>query len=289
MTHPKLESIRERLSHGDAVLQVLVSDLNDYHADAAGSLSLRQEYDAATGVLAAWIDAPFAPPLRIGLLAGDVVHAWRASLDNLVEAMLERNEWPPSANHQFPIESVNNSRGRRNVREQTTGVNDADRAAIDAAQPFTLGDDADAHPLAAIRDLSNYDKHHVILPTVHAYAIKIRLPGQPDWVPITDVRLAFRPGVETALNFWLRGVAGGEIDTFELHGPNPEHEIIRLKLKNVTAAEPRMVHDEIPTEYAFWSPRNAANPARLEQMRDFMWALLRETSDRWLAEDQSVG
>jgi hypothetical protein len=285
--HPALATIFARLEHGDGLLAVLIEAIGDYAGQTSGPPALQQTYDPVAKTLTLSMTA-VQPPLRLGLMVGDVLHAWRSSLDNLVECMLERNSWPPTVRHQFPIESVNNGKARKNLTEQTRGIRSSDRTAIDAIQPFTFREDADGHPLAALRDLSNYDKHHVILPTVHSYAMQIKLPGSDQWIPVTDARLAFRPGVETPINFWLQEVIGAEMETFDLRGPNPGHELLVLKLNNVTDAEPRAQTGEIPIEYAFWSPNNAATLTRLEQIRDVLRAFLQETSERWISEDQSA-
>lgn len=286
-THPLLAPIAARLEHGESQFRALTIAISKIDAPTQGQPTLREAYDPDRRVLSAYIDS-VSPPPSLGLLVGDVVHTWRSSLDNLLHCMLDRNGWPPTRRNQFPIESVSNSHSRRALRDQTNGIRGSDLAAIEALQPFTLGEDADGHPLAALRDLSNYDKHRVIIPSLHSYAIKTRLTEGGEWVPITDVRLAFRPGVETPFNSWLQGVIGADIEKFAMHGPNPENHILDLTLVNVTQPVPKLIHSEISLEYSFWSPTNAANLSRLAQVRDALWAILRETSTRWAAEDSDV-
>ena len=203
--------------------------------------------------------------------------------------MLTRNEWQPTVRNQFPIEDTNNSQGRRNVTTATRGIGDADLAAINKLQPFTFGEDAEGHPLVALRELSNYDKHHVIVPTVHAYSMQIRPIKDGPWLSITHPRLAFQPGKQTEFNMWLKGVNGADVAQIEFAEPSPDGVLLRLTLENVTQPVPELVHGEIPVEHAFWTPNASANLTRLEQIRDLVWAVLAETDERWKLEDRSEG
>lgn len=247
---------------------------------------MHMSYDEASREVTFAIESPELPS-SLGLMAGDVVHAWRASLDNLVEAMLQRNDWPSSVRHQFPIEDTYNSKGRKNITDATRGVSDGDLEAINKLQPFTLGDDAEGHPLVALRALSNYDKHHVIVPIVHSHALQIKPAGSDQWVSATHASLAFPAGRRTPVNWWLQGIKGAEAESIDVPSPNPDGVILRLVLKDVTQPRPELFVDDIPIEMVFWTPETYANYARLEQIRDQLWDVLRETDQRWTAEDTS--
>ena len=150
-----------------------------------------------------WVDGILhvreEPPLKLGILAGDLAHNLRGSLDHLIYqlALLDGNgEAPPGTG--FPIaksepEYINPSpTGGPSYRERSLGgICDDHRALVDAEQPYVgrSRTDAEAHPLALLNAFSNTDKHRLI----HAALVR---PAEIEAFPVAgqfDVEVFLPP------------------------------------------------------------------------------------------------
>lgn len=109
------------------------------------------------------------PSPEWGLLIGEAMHQFRATLDNLVWSLVEANDSKPSDTCAFPICStqidwtrrVLHTRRTRDPNSPLVGVSEEAFAAIDDRQPYKRGNDAKRHPLAKLNRLNNVDKHQV--------------------------------------------------------------------------------------------------------------------------------
>lgn len=110
--------------------------------------------------------------LRWGAILGDAVHNIRSALDQLVWQLVLLNGNTPARANQFPICDTEvdylGDGGKRRGKRHTClqGVLGDHKKLIDKHQPYCdrpPGTSATAiHPLSAVRDLSNTDKHQVI-------------------------------------------------------------------------------------------------------------------------------
>lgn len=101
------------------------------------------------------------PLVRWGIMAGDVVHQARASLDNLIEALNIAHVGKPGRRTEFPV--------YRHLRDFICGdqpgfkkMGDIDREAmalIESLQPYHRGDDYEIHALWVLHSLWIMDKH----------------------------------------------------------------------------------------------------------------------------------
>jgi hypothetical protein len=102
-----------------------------------------------------------SPPLRLGVILGDMVHNLRSALDHLVWQAVLRNGGRPNRSHQFPIcddEKDWNDACNRVLR----GLDAVDAEAVRDAQPFNVVMKPAA--LSRLREISNEDKHRVVTP-----------------------------------------------------------------------------------------------------------------------------
>jgi hypothetical protein len=81
-----------------------------------------------------------SPPLRLGVILGDMVHNLRSALDHLVWQAVLRNGGRPNRSHQFPI------------CDDEKDWNDACNVVMKPAA------------LSRLREISNEDKHRVVTP-----------------------------------------------------------------------------------------------------------------------------
>lgn len=119
------------------------------------------------------------PPLRLGLIFGDVLSNWRSALDNLANELVRLNRRNPGARTSFPIfsqEADFASRGRRRI----SGVSEEHAAIIAALQPFHTDRDPTVEALRVVNEYVNVDKHRAIHPALtavvdaHGYAASMR-------------------------------------------------------------------------------------------------------------------
>jgi hypothetical protein len=131
-------------------------------------------------------------PVEWSLIVGDFVQNLRAALDHLAWQLVRANGHSPGRGTAFPIFDSKPSRKSRHPDRQRWNANVAGmhpRAIwlIEAVQPYNGPDGARAHTLAALRRLSNEDKHRVLLPRFVA-------PRRPegdlpiDVIPVRDVK-----------------------------------------------------------------------------------------------------
>lgn len=107
------------------------------------------------------------PPLRLGLIFGDLLANWRSALDNLVYQLVLLNGCDPGGGSSFPIfvsEDHFENRGKNYIR----GVRSDHAAIIEALQPFQERKDPTAQALAAVNKHVNIDKHRAIHPALTA-------------------------------------------------------------------------------------------------------------------------
>ena len=102
------------------------------------------------------------PPLRFGVILGDCVHNLRSALDHIIWQVTLLDGGTPDDATQYPIASKSEGQFERMAERRIAGLNARHRAMVKQTQPYHRGDQASAHPLAMLADLSNTDKHRVV-------------------------------------------------------------------------------------------------------------------------------
>jgi len=158
------------------------------------------------------------PPLRWSAIVGDLVHNLRSALDHLVWQLVILNGSTPGDNHQFPILS---SPQPKKFARLTAEVSPLAAAVIERVQPYNGGDGVDAHTLTALRELSNEDKHRVILPTATAIPVDaLKKRGSFELMAARDVGEI--EGMEVVGDKPLKNGEEVMSAAIEITGPNPE-------------------------------------------------------------------
>jgi hypothetical protein len=121
-------------------------------------------------VMRAGIDRVF--PDWWSLIVGDFVQNLRAALDHFVCQLIYDAGGEPSRQNGFPIFPKRPSRGRAQDywEAQVAGLDDDAVAFIEACQPYHHEEGPSNHLFFALRELSNDDKHRLVLPAVCAIA-----------------------------------------------------------------------------------------------------------------------
>lgn len=111
------------------------------------------------------------PPVRISLVAGDLIHNLRSALDYLVWQLVRSEGGVGGTHTAFPIclsESEFDRRVRNPPKNRKSPLHGIDPsgdkwALVDRFQPYHAGHQADVEPLSALAALSNRDKHRSLL------------------------------------------------------------------------------------------------------------------------------
>jgi hypothetical protein len=114
-----------------------------------------------------------APPLRLGLILGDVLYNWRSALDNMIQPLVRLNGQTPGRNSSFPVfhdERDFESRGVKRIR----GVSEEHAAIIASLQPFPGRTDPTIMALDLVNEHCNADKHAATHPAI----VAVRHPEQ---------------------------------------------------------------------------------------------------------------
>lgn len=97
-------------------------------------------------------------------IIGDAINNLRSSLDHLMWNLVLLNNEVPDRHTQFPI--VSNGNGYDgNTQANTAGASAVHIADIKALQPYHRVGGPEADPLFWLRELSNFDKHRLLLLT----------------------------------------------------------------------------------------------------------------------------
>ncbi|HCK83672.1 MAG TPA: hypothetical protein DHW63_03890 [Hyphomonadaceae bacterium] len=120
------------------------------------------------------------PPARFGVIAGEVIHHLRSSLDHIVWQLAVKKIGAPSPRLQFPIFTKQDGYNDALKRGALRGIGPAALAVLENLQPFKQPTPADTI-LAVVQELNNIDKHRllVVLSTAAQIGNTIRIADGP--------------------------------------------------------------------------------------------------------------
>jgi len=162
-------NIEARIARATSLLVSLRDDVANYCTADPASFKMRFStvFDPVSNVTkhSIYASANAFDPL-FSIRAGEIVQHLRSALDHLVVAKSSLEGGGPSRKHQFPIVDTEADFEQQVRRGRLNGLPAKSIDWIKSIQPFNLADDPErklVSPLAAIRDLSNRDKHNEIL------------------------------------------------------------------------------------------------------------------------------
>jgi hypothetical protein len=109
-------------------------------------------------------------PLRIAVIAGEIVHHLRSAFDHVVWALAKKNAVPDDERIQFPVCDSADKFEKAVRRGIIKGVSKADRPLIEALQPYLAGDPANSI-LRVVHDLDIADKHRLLVIVTHTIVL----------------------------------------------------------------------------------------------------------------------
>jgi hypothetical protein len=190
MAHP-LDGCRAKLKRAEEVFDELSGSLLRF-LESRPYIS-EGGFDLASSEWVLRFRVRESPPLRWGVLIGDVVHNMRSALDHLAWQLVLLNAAQPTTRTQFPIYGDEAAYRRESAQQVVDGISDDDKAAIEELQPFRHPRGADKpHHLSVLQELSNVDKHRVVHTTlVQTAGSQFRIYGLEDVSGIRDLRPQF--------------------------------------------------------------------------------------------------
>jgi len=158
-----LEGVRAKLARADEHLQELKREIRVWVESEA--YVVRGQFEAERGEYVFRCEIREPPPARLGVIFGDAIQNLRSALDHLVWQLVIASDAQPDNRNQFPIfvrePSTDRERGRWD--SAVRGLAPPYVAAIERMQPYKA-DEPGERTLAVLADLSNADKHRIVVP-----------------------------------------------------------------------------------------------------------------------------
>jgi len=180
MAHP-LNGIRAKIERAKEHIRNLDADITTYINGADHSITTSLHPDPSQpGYVRHVVINGGAFPERISVVAGEVVHQLRSSLDHLIrQLVIAEGTEAPTDNLEFPI-FWEPEKYPAAARRKIKGVSSTAAARIESLQPYnsSMGMSAD-HSLFVLHDLDRIDKHQLLILT----AGELRLYGSEKFFP----------------------------------------------------------------------------------------------------------
>lgn len=172
MTHP-LDGCWAKIDRAEESIKILEGEAAAFFATDPAPIKVVKEHRGLEYVFVAYGDPQV--PLRFAVLAGEIIHHLRSSLDHLVHALVIKSGNVPTRRHQFPICSTEKN-FQDSCKEALKYLSPSARKLIAAAQPYTQ---AKPHNtvLYVLNEYDNCDKHKllVVVTTVVKVGQEIRI------------------------------------------------------------------------------------------------------------------
>lgn len=117
---------------------------------------------------------PLEVSLKISVIAGEIVHQLRSSLDHLLCALIYQAGQSPDRDSQFPICTSRESYEGQVKRGRIKGVSPAAEKLIEQSQPYTnknTNKNTNETIINVVSTLNNWDKHNALVISVAAAQI----------------------------------------------------------------------------------------------------------------------
>lgn len=181
-----------KIDRAGAHLDTLYNEIRAFHDLPTKAYRFISKVDVETSryLMRVLIEKPL--PVEWSLIVGDFVNNLRAALDHMVWEFVQANGQKPSVRNAFPIFDYPvpvdpGDRSRKRWDGMVGGISAPALALVESCQPHLGEDGPRSHLLHALRELSNEDKHRVVLASFGA----IEQPSGAldlEIVEVTDVR-----------------------------------------------------------------------------------------------------
>lgn len=157
---PLLEGVEAKLDRANEILGCLEKESFKYFSQDPPVVRLEHKNTNNEYAFIAYGEPN--PPLRFSIMAGEIVHHLRSSLDHLITALVIRNGVEPTYQHQFPICTSEDDFQRACKKGQIRGISESAKKLIRSVQPFTTPTPSNTI-LNVITKYDNADKHRLLV------------------------------------------------------------------------------------------------------------------------------
>jgi hypothetical protein len=155
-----LDGCRAKLTRAQETIQALALEVSSFESQQPPPFSITREHRGTEYVFVA-SGEPVAP-LRLAVLAGEIVHHLRSSLDHLIHALVVRNGQTPTVRNQFPICVTEKKFKDACDHGQIEGIAPSAEKLVRAVQPYTSSTPDDT-VLYVVGQYDNADKHRLLV------------------------------------------------------------------------------------------------------------------------------
>lgn len=155
-----LDGPRAKLQRAEEAINAFQAEVNQFFRGEPAPFELVREHRDRQYCFVAYEKTDV--PLRFAVLAGEIIHHLRSSLDLLVQALIIQNGQIPSRKSQFPICSSTKSFQDACKHGIIRGVSATAEALIRSVQPFTNSTPDDT-VLYVVNELDILDKHRQLV------------------------------------------------------------------------------------------------------------------------------
>lgn len=169
MAEPSLAGVWAKIARADEHAQLLEREVGAFFDRDPQPVATSVGYfDPESGWHMVYGIVREDPPPRLGVILGDLVHNVRSALDHLVWQLVLWNDETQTEGprgNAFPFAMTKNA-WKGASKGPLLGVSDKHRAILREVQPYKGRNGPENTATAALRDLSNVDKHQVVHPAL---------------------------------------------------------------------------------------------------------------------------
>jgi hypothetical protein len=162
-----LSGVRAKIARADEHLALLDTEVRAFVDGDPQPYALSIPYlDMESGWYIVYGIVNHGPPLRLGVIVGDVAHNARSALDHLVWQLVLLNGATPDQNNAFPMAVSESGWNAALKQKRLRGVSEAHRGIIQSVQPYKGPNGPERTYTGMLAYLSNIDKHQVVHATL---------------------------------------------------------------------------------------------------------------------------
>lgn len=237
MAHP-LDGIWEKIRRADEHIRSLNAEITSLLNSNAYSIVGESKADTQEHVLR--VVGP-NPPLKLSVIAGEIIHQCRSALDHLIGQLVLANKGTPDYRHEFPICETPNKFKEACERKKLRGISVTAEATVHALQPYHNPKGFQWHPLWVLHTMDITDKHRLLMVVAASASLGNFLEidgGQPSVsiVGLSEPKWPARPTKEGTEIFSIKltehapnmkvSVKPTIEIVFEKYGPLPDQPVI---------------------------------------------------------------
>jgi hypothetical protein len=159
----------EKYNRSKELFDRLRDEMDAFFSADPQPYSSRGEFDEETWEWVERFEVKENPPLRLGVLLGDVVHNLRSALDHLMWQVTLLDGGRPNRDTQFPVVLEDKSTFDKRAQTRIPDLSPEHRDLVEKVQPYQV-EEPKRHTLAVLNKLANVDKHQIVHPIYSATA-----------------------------------------------------------------------------------------------------------------------